>query len=82
MAGAEGERRLDLDAERVCRDAGAVVGAVHEKAAGGTGARPARLSRTQSVAATRSKRSVLAAHEPAAPAIRARIAFSSGGAAQ
>ena len=35
MAGAEGERRLDFDADAVDRDAGAVVGAVHDKTAGG-----------------------------------------------
>ena len=35
MAGAEGERRLDFDADPVDRDAGAVVGAVHDKTAGG-----------------------------------------------
>ena len=34
MAGAEGERRLDLDADPVDRNAGAVVGAVHDKTAG------------------------------------------------
>ena len=35
VAGAEGERRLDLDADPVRRDPRAVVGAVHDKAAGG-----------------------------------------------
>ncbi len=34
MAGAERERRLDLDADGVGFDAGAVMGAVHDKAAG------------------------------------------------
>ncbi len=34
MAGAEGERGFDLDADTVRRDAGAVVRAVHGKAAG------------------------------------------------
>ena len=34
MAGAEGERRLDLDADAVGRNAGAVMGAVHDEAAG------------------------------------------------
>ena len=35
MAGAERQRRFDLDADAVERDAGAVVGAVHDEAAGG-----------------------------------------------
>ena len=34
MAGAEGERRLDLDADPAWRDAGAIVRAVHDEAAG------------------------------------------------
>ena len=33
MAGAEGQRRFDLDPDPVDRDAGAVVGAVHDKTA-------------------------------------------------
>ena len=37
MAGAEGQRRFDLDADAVERDAGAVMGAVHDEAAGGDG---------------------------------------------
>ena len=37
MAGAEGQRRFDLDADAVVRDAGAVMGAVHDEAAGGDG---------------------------------------------
>ena len=35
MAGAEGQCRFDLDADAVDADARAVVGAVHDKAAGG-----------------------------------------------
>ena len=34
VSGAEGERRLDLDADAVGRNAGAIVGAVNEKPAG------------------------------------------------
>ena len=65
MAGAEGERRLDLDADAVGGNAGAIVRAVHDEAAGGDRRlRPARLSRTQSFGATRSKRSALAAAWP------------------
>ena len=37
MAGAESQRRFDLDADAIERDAGAVVGAVHDEAAGGDG---------------------------------------------
>ena len=37
MAGAEGERRFDLDADMVDRNLVAVVGAVHEKAPGAHG---------------------------------------------
>ncbi len=45
-----------------------------------TGASPARLSRTQSIATTRVKRSVAAALRPAAAATAARTASSSGAA--
>ncbi len=37
MAGAESQRRFDLDADAIERDAGAVVGAVNDEAAGGDG---------------------------------------------
>ncbi len=37
MAGAESQRRFDLDADAIERDAGAVMGAVHDEAAGGDG---------------------------------------------
>ena len=37
MAGAESQCRFDLDADAVERDAGAVVGTVHDEAAGGDG---------------------------------------------
>ena len=43
-----------------------------------TGLSPERLSRTQSAASTTSKRSALAAAEPAAAATSARNAFRSG----
>jgi len=37
MAGAEGERGFDLDADAIERYTGAVMGAVHDEAAGGDG---------------------------------------------
>ena len=37
MAGAEGQRRFDLDADAIDGNAGAVMGAVHDEAAGGDG---------------------------------------------
>ncbi len=67
MAGAEGERGLDLDADAVRRDAGAVVRAVHDEAAGRDRLEPGEaLAATQSFAAMRSKRSAPAAAAPAA----------------
>ena len=37
MAGAESQRGFDLDADAIVRDAGAVMGAVHDEAAGADG---------------------------------------------
>ena len=42
MAGAERERRLDLDADGASRNAGAVMGAVHDEAAGRDRLEPAQ----------------------------------------
>ena len=53
MAGAEGERGFDLDADAVDRNAGAVVRAVHDKAAGRDRLQPGKAFATQSAAAMR-----------------------------
>src|ERR1700728_255011 len=37
MAGAESQRRFDLDADAIEWDAGAIMGAVHDEASGGDG---------------------------------------------
>ena len=55
VAGTESKRRLDFDADGVDRHPRAVMGAVHDKAAGAYGAKPARLCATQSVSASASK---------------------------
>ena len=73
MAGAESQRRLDLDADAVDRNAGAVMRAVNDEAAGGDGSQPGEaFAHPILSAATRSKRSALAAAGPAAAAVSAR----------
>ena len=79
MAGAEGERRLDLDADTIWRHARRD----HARRGRRSGRRrPASVRpgsrRTQSLAATVSKRSAFAASEPAAIAVKSRRAASSG----
>ena len=79
VAGAEGERGFDLDADLVGLDAGAVVRAVHDEAAGAHRLSDRRgFPATQSAGATGSMVSAAAAVSPAASATSARKPASSG----
>ena len=78
MAGAEGERRLDLDADPVRRHAARSCAPCTTKRPAATGVSPARLSRTQSLRRDAREAQRLRRLAPAAAATSARTASSSG----
>ena len=80
MAGAEGERRLDLDADAVGRDAGAIMRAVHDEAAGRDRRQSGEASRDPVLRRDALEAERLGGRGAGRGAASARSASSSGGA--